>query len=59
MHRGNEPPKSEALGAQLSDVDQNATMVNRVSKLGLQLGWIFTHAPREELLTCAEIQGMH
>eukprot|EP00946_MAST-07B_sp_MAST-7B-sp1_P004004 g4004.t1 len=55
-----EPPQERGIyGAQLSDVDQNATMVNRVSKLlGLQLlGWIFTHAPREELLTCAEIRA--
>jgi hypothetical protein len=55
-----EPPQERGLsGARLSNVDHDAPMVKAVADLlGLEpVGWMFTHAPREELLTCAEIRA--
>ena len=53
-----EPPQERSLfGARLADIDHDLPMVRRVaSLLGLEpIGWIFTHAPREESMTCTEI----
>ena len=55
-----EPPQERGVsGVRLLGTDHDAPIVKAIaSLLGLEpVGWMFTHAPREELLTCAEIRA--